>query len=250
MATDFQDYVWRYERAFGSHRQPSLNRKEQRGDARGPLAQLFLFSNYLMYRCCVTVTRPQNEDWAFDMFQSLNATGTPLTAIETFLPLVTRAEENAGVEYKSSSSAKHMKEVDRLLSVTSNAEKTSLTNNLLTSFALAFTGEKLPNKFSKQRRWLNERYDERPLVETKRELTGRLSDVAVFPSRDCWLSRHTKESGIVPGTEGHPEKRLAGMLMQYMKDANFHIIGAVLSRYYEGITRGPARSPSMNLLTL
>jgi len=33
---------------------------------------------------------------AFDMFQSLNATGTPLTALETFKPLVSLVASNNG----------------------------------------------------------------------------------------------------------------------------------------------------------
>jgi len=48
----------------------------------------FCLCYYLLQRCCFTLIEPVSENWAFDMFQSLNATGTPLTALETFKPLV------------------------------------------------------------------------------------------------------------------------------------------------------------------
>jgi hypothetical protein len=53
--------------------------------------QILAFINFLLKRCCFTIIRPTSEAWAFDMFQSLNATGTPLTAIETFKPMVSNS---------------------------------------------------------------------------------------------------------------------------------------------------------------
>jgi len=49
---------------------------------------------------------PVSENWAFDMFQSLNATGTPLTALETFKPLVVSlvASNNGGFKGSKSKS--------------------------------------------------------------------------------------------------------------------------------------------------
>ena len=50
------------------------------------LVKLLAFSHFLLDRCCFTIIVPTSDNWAFDMFQSLNASGTPLTAIETFKP--------------------------------------------------------------------------------------------------------------------------------------------------------------------
>lgn len=238
MAPEFQGYVWKYERpdlaSIVQQRSTKKTSPEYRACA---LAQLFLFANYLLQRCCLTITRPTNEDWAFDMFQSLNATGTPLTAMETFLPLVIRDEENDKATYKTSVSAKNMQRVDELLNVKDNAAKNTLTNTLLTSFALSFNGDKLPSKFSAQRKWLNKHYLDRPNLNEKRKFIECLGDVAEFHDR-CWQMRFSAESGIIVGLETHPEKKLASFLMRYMKDANFQIIGSLLTRFYEGLSKG------------
>ena len=237
MTMEFQSHLWKYERpelaAIVQQRAGKKTSSEYRASA---LAQLFLFANYFLQRCCLTITRPTNEDWAFDMFQSLNATGTPLTAMETFLPLVIREEEREKAGYKKSISARNMQRVDELLNVKDNATKNSLTNSLLTSFALAYNGDKLPSKFSAQRKWLNAQYIQNTTLNEKRKFTEYLSDVADFTDR-CWLMGFTSEPGIIVGLEGHDEKKLTSFLMRYMKDANFQIIGSVLSRFYEGVAK-------------
>src|SRR5690606_31203825 len=102
------------------------------------LAQLFAFAHYLTKRCCVTLIKPTNEDWAFDMFQSLNATGTPLTAVETFKPRVVQFESGEG-GYKDSPSQEHFDHVDALMATTNKTtQKSRLTDRLLVSFALAW----------------------------------------------------------------------------------------------------------------
>ena len=47
--------------------------------------QLLLLTHYLLRCCGVNRLQPTHEEWGFDMFQALNATGTPLTVMETFL---------------------------------------------------------------------------------------------------------------------------------------------------------------------
>jgi len=75
----------------------------------------FCLCYYLLQRCCFTLIEPVSENWAFDMFQSLNATGTPLTALETFKPLVVSlvASNNGG--FKGSKSEEYFEQVDQLL---------------------------------------------------------------------------------------------------------------------------------------
>ncbi len=237
MSSDFQSYVWKYEREELAIIVQQRNEKKSTPEYRTTaLAQLFLFANYLLQRCCLTITKPLNEDWAFDMFQSLNATGTPLTAMETFRPLVIREEERHKIIYENSISSKNMQRVDELLNVKDNATKNTLTNTVLTSFALSYNGDKLPSKFSAQRKWLNDQYLALNNLNERRSFTEYLGDVADFNNR-CWQMRYTKEPEIIPGIEHHAEKRLASFLMKYIKDANFQIIGSVLCRFYEGVIK-------------
>ena len=50
----------------------------------------------------ITTEVLRQVNWAFDLFQSLNATGTPLTAFETFKPSVVNCMKSKGLEYKDS----------------------------------------------------------------------------------------------------------------------------------------------------
>jgi len=119
----------------------------------------FCLCYYLLQRCCFTLIEPVSENWAFDMFQSLNATGTPLTALETFKPLVVSlvASNNGG--FKGSKSEEYFEQVDQLLGSLSASSKNKLTNDYLTVFALTHDGTKLSTQFSAQRRWLTEKYN-------------------------------------------------------------------------------------------
>ena len=99
-----------------------------------------------------------NEDYAFDMFESLNTTGEPLTAFETFKPKVI---ERIGLsQYEKSTSREFMKPVENYLEKFRKAqERQNGTSQLLLPFALAETGEKLSKRHSDQRRYLRDQYD-------------------------------------------------------------------------------------------
>ena len=101
-----------------------------------------------------------NEDWALDMFQSLNATGTPLTAIETFKPTVVNVTDNQGADkYKDSEAEMSFEKIDKLFANSNKAsQKNKLASEFLTSFAITSSGLKLESHFSKQRKWLDETY--------------------------------------------------------------------------------------------
>jgi len=106
------------------------------------------------------------------MFQSLNATGTPLTALETFKPLVVSlvASNNGG--FKGSKS--EIEQVDQLLgSLRSASSKNKLTNDYLTVFALTHDGTKLSTQFSAQR-WLTEKYNGCTSVAEQEEFIRRM----------------------------------------------------------------------------
>lgn len=65
---------------------------------------LVLYANYVLKRVVLTVVQGKNEDYAFTIFESLNTTGEPLTAFETFKPRVVSA---VGLENYSESEEKN-----------------------------------------------------------------------------------------------------------------------------------------------
>ena len=119
------------------------------------LVQLFAFSSYLLKRCCFTIIKPISQVRAFDMFQSLNATGTPLTAIETFKPLVVNIADSNGQSFKGSNFDKSFTKIEDLMkNLRSASSKNERTNEYLALFSLTYEGKSLLKQFSKQRQWL------------------------------------------------------------------------------------------------
>ena len=228
-----QEYIWSYDR-------PELADllEMDPADTKSPegvvsaLAQLFAFAHYLTKRCCVTLIKPTNEDWAFDMFQSLNATGTPLTAVETFKPRVVQFESGEN-GYKGSTSQEHFDHVDTLMATASKTtQKSRLTDRLLVSFALAWDGTRLANRFSEQRRWLQASYEEQEDADDKRAYTGHFSDAARFYA-EVWEGYDG--AGILDSIADAPDAASVSTCLLYLRDANHSIAPAVLAQFYGGV---------------
>ncbi len=143
---------------------------------------IFLLTYYLLRRCGVNRLQPSHEEWGFDMFQALNTTGTPLTAMETFSPQVMQAEQKAGNDWVKTPSSEYLDDIEKLFeATTSNEQKNRRTNDLLSAFALCYDGEKLGNKFSAQRRWMTHIYEKSlQTIDEKRKFLGNLAQVANF----------------------------------------------------------------------
>lgn len=198
------------------------------------LFQLFLLSYYLLHRCGINILKPKHEEWGFDMFQALNATGTPLTAMETFLPQVMKEEGvNEGKDWERTPSSHSMSNVEKLFaSTTSNQEKNRRADELLSSFALCYEGKKLGTKFSAQRWWLKDSYiRDLDSLEQRREYLNSLAQVADF-YRLVWYMEDTSEPSIIAGLEQHQDKKLCSLLVQYLRKASARLVAPILARYF------------------
>ena len=195
--------------------------------------QLLLLTHYLLRRCGVNRLQPTHEEWGFDMFQALNATGTPLTVMETFLPQVMQAEVAAGNDWDQTPSREFMDEAQELFEVTTtNEQKNRRTNELLGTFALCYEGRKLGNKFSEQRRWMTRVYEKQlPAIDEKREFMGKLARTANF-FYFGWYMEETTVPHHINGLDKHPEGEFASLLVRYLRDANSKLSAPILARFY------------------
>lgn len=182
------------------------------------LVQTLAVCHYLLDRCCFTIIQPTDDDWAFDMFQSLNATGTPLTAIETFKPLVVNTVDNSkGCQFKDSNSDIYFKKIEDFLSDATTAQrKNKLTNDYLTSFFVAYDGRTISSHFSYQRKVLNIVYDSQSTYEAKETFIKRMGNYAEF--YQMWLKYDGK--GVLPIISGADDAILASMLMLFLRSSN------------------------------
>jgi hypothetical protein len=178
---------------------------------------IFLFTYYLLRRCGVNRLQPIHEDWGFDMFQALNSTGTPLTALETFVPQIMREEQKDGNDWHGTPSKESLDEIEELFESTrSNEQKNRRTNELLKAVGLCYEGEQLGNKFSTQRRWLAKVY-ERDLnsLNEKREFLANVARVADF-FFSAWYMEDENRPPLIRCVENHRQGGLASLLVQYL----------------------------------
>ena len=143
------------------------------------LIRIMLFSHYLLKSVILTRVEATDEDSAFDIFDSLNTTGEPLTAIETFKPRVISFErENTG--YNGSEAEAHFNRLEGNLSHIDPDKRQMATKELLVTFALYLDGEKLPLNFAVQRNYLRTNFEKATNSDLKRRIVQSLADVAEF----------------------------------------------------------------------
>ena len=197
------------------------------------LIRLVSLATFLMEGATVTVLLVKKEDYAFDMFESLNTTGEPLTAFETFKPKVIDAE---GLdEYENSPSRKFMKPIEEYMEQFKDAQKRHTeASRLLIPFALAETGEKLSTRHSDQRKYLRDQYDKLQDdtlrdKEPQRKLVQHLSHTASFFT-DAWKQEENAFQSIA-----FPNKNLVLMCMDVLGKVNHDIAIGPLVRFYAQI---------------
>lgn len=205
------------------------------------VVQLLALTNFLLNRCCFIVIKPTAESWAFDMFQSLNATGTPLTAVETFKPLViNRYKVDFSNGYVGSHTETYLNRVDALFDgSTTAAKKSSQTKDFLTTFAAAQEGRKLPSQFSAQRRYLQKGFEVRRTPAEREEFVRRLSDLAEYRKDVETLLANLNSASRVANTIGsnERERELATLCTAYLRKAGHKMADAILSRFYASVLR-------------
>lgn len=161
------------------------------------LIRTLMFSAYFCN--CVVLTRVTTEDEAaaFDIFDALNTTGEPLTALETLKPRVINFENNksgyAGSE--SEISFEIIKEnIDERYTDTSR--KQAETKELVVTFALYLEGQKLSKDLAAQRNFLRKSYDAAAKngMEPARKFVNALAETAQF-RKFYWENRGIEELG-------------------------------------------------------
>jgi hypothetical protein len=191
------------------------------------LLRLVLLSGYLLNRVALTVVRGKNEDYAFSVFESLNTTGEPLTAFETFQPRVVSAE---GItSYESSASRKCIEDVNAYLASFKAGDKLqNATRDLLISFALAETGLKLSKRLADQRKYLKEEYERHEQVPAERlEFVAHLRDAALFKQK-AWEAANPTLHGLPPEFVTDSVR----LCLAFLKALNHTVAVAPLVRFY------------------
>jgi hypothetical protein len=228
-----EDLLWDYER-------PTLKdiikkhfeeEKTKDSDTLCILVQVLAACYYLLQRCCFCVIKPENEDWAFDMFQSLNTTGTSLTALETFKPVVVNYLKIRNIDYNGSISEKYFSQVQKFLDDNNNTVKTKRTNDFIVSFFVAYKGEKVPTHFSGERRALVDSYNNLSTEKEKESFIKMMGDYSQF--YNLWLIYDGQKPFQI--NEFNEETELASMLILFLKNSNHRMAITTLGASYSKV---------------
>ena len=147
------------------------------------LIRIMLFSHYVLRSVILTRVETSDEDAAFDIFDSLNTTGEPLTAIETFKPRVISFErENGNTRFSGSESAAQFERLEANLNhiYLETDKRQRETKELVVTFALYLEGHKLPLNLTSQRSYLRSKFEEAANSNLKRRIVRLLADIAEF----------------------------------------------------------------------
>ncbi len=195
------------------------------------LLRLLIFARYLNHRIAITVVTAKNENDAFDMFESLNTTGEPLTAFETFKPKVIEREGLS--KYEMSESHKWMTVIEEYLGrYTKATEKQRATSEMLIHFALFETGTKLQKTLNYQRRYLHNEFDKLSKLDNiaqNRSFVRSLSQMSSFLKNLWYIEKNTRPDFAALNIDN--EETLVGFEM--LKELKHTITIAPLCRFYQ-----------------
>lgn len=195
------------------------------------LIRLLLFSAYFCN--CIVLTRvtTQHESAAFDIFDALNTTGQPLTALETLKPRVINFENSRGA-YAESDSESYFKDIEKHIDkrFARTEDKQAQTKELIVTFALFLAGMKLPLDLAAQRNFLRRYYADAVNAgdASARFFVRSLSEIATF-RRFYW-----EKSGIEELSRFHGIENLdtAQLLTSVIGNTRTSLALPILARYW------------------
>ncbi len=204
--------------------------------------KLLAFIRFITHRTYLTYIKCPSEDLAFDMFQSLNATGTPLTAIEVFKPLVVNTMEP---EYGRSKAKNYFDEIDRYFDGLNADNKAKFTDEILQHVGMIHDGVRdLGRRFSAQRDWLFNSFDACKLNGEQEQFVEWIANLCLYweniykkrkPRRDAKdfeLVKHLGQLGMMP-----QDADLAALCIFFLKDSGHSMAHYVVAIFYGKLFR-------------
>jgi uncharacterized protein with ParB-like and HNH nuclease domain len=190
-----------------------------------------LFAAYLCRRVVLTLVTTEDEGAAFDIFDSLNTTGEPLTALETLKPRVIQFELGNGI-YSGSKSHESFERLDKHFAkhFVGTKQKQTETKELIVNFAMYIDGKKMPEQLAAQRSFLRGGFD-KAKQESKvnaRRFVSSIADVAEFRNF-YWTNKGISEIG-----QFHSGERLnhIQLLISLVREMNTKLALPILARYW------------------
>jgi len=203
---------------------PEEVRSKKWWEASTNLLSLLFFSKFALERITLVVVTATTEDFAFDVFEALNTTGQPLTALETFVPKVV---QSVGMTKYNSSEEKKQLEIagDYIRKVNRADERQKRSADLLVAFALAELGEKRSKNLADQRRFMREAFDGYKDRKQQQEFIRHLAELSSFFDT-VWVNGTNK-----PTVDGLEIPDPAALCVRFLVDFGHTITAPLLAQY-------------------
>lgn len=206
--------------------------QEEPVPAAAELARLLILAAYVLNRIALTVVQGKDENYAFTIFESLNTTGEPLTAIETFGPRVVQAEGLA--EYSTSEARKLFDDVRSYVEgFRAGDQRQNATRDLLVAFALAESGHPLSKRLADQRSYLKDEFERYIAIPQQRlHFLASLRDTSALV-RSTW----TNASEPLPDLPADSTTDTIRLCMSFLRQLNHSVTLGLTCRYYSRAVR-------------
>ena len=208
--------------------QDILKLQESEKEIFDKLSLLVFYARYVLHRVVLTVVKGKNEDYAFTIFESLNTTGEPLTAFETFKPRVVNAVGLA--DYENSIEKTLLDQVSEYLCIFSvGPELQKATKELLIHFFSAYSGLKISGRLAEQRSELKTSFEE---AAAPLEFIKMLSYCANF-KKYFWES--DSYTDIQKFFHHHQLSTTSKLGLKFFKDINHTIVIPILTLFFSQV---------------
>ena len=205
--------------------------------------EFLLFVDVFIRRVVVTVIEASNESYAFSMFDSLNTTGQPLTAFETFKAMMVNADNAADEEMISEILGRINAFLDgKEPKKQTTSPKETRTKDLLVSFARASTGLSISNSLNEQRLYLKGLADSVSDSRQRLDLVEHLYIAANF-WKDIWMPDFTGNplTFDIPALDGSTARRTVTcpndvtLCINMLSSSNHKVVIALLIKFYSAL---------------
>lgn len=208
---------------------------------------------FLRNSCHLVVIECLDLGLAFDMFQSLNATGTPLTAFEVFKPAIVNLW---GQQNYSTTIKPVVDRIERVFEEESTASgKEELTDKVIVSSALVYNGEVISKRFSDERDWLINNLPK--VVDASAiDFVTCIADQAEYclhfirprrsqrNSTSFGMVKHLQQLGL-----SDQQADMSALCIFYLRDAGHQFAHSVLSVFYAKLLRAQGNLAAVTLAT-
>ncbi|WP_284455269.1 DUF262 domain-containing protein [Alloalcanivorax xenomutans] len=192
------------------------------------LIALCSYSKYLLESVAVTRVIANEEKFAFDIFEALNTTGEPLTALETFKPIVVRFEDESNRrKWVGSESSDIFKDIEQHLNeYTRSEERQKQAKDIVSHLALYVEGKKIGLSLSEQRRYLREAFAGLGSESSKREFVKSIRQLIEF-RKSFWVKNELEVQ--LPGDVDRTETLAC---LDFIRETKTTISIPLLTRVY------------------